>query len=201
MIWVIPCKYHPVVLKCVDAIRLHHPGDTVCVVDSCSDDRQYLWDVDADLIIQNNTGYAWGAFGMAWKEYPGHERYALIHDSLIIQRNLTDRLTTPVTAVKWYPDWRLRTEPEFIDWFATLNCADLFDPLPHYNLLFGPMMFATHEVMAQLDQLGAWDIVPQDRIGANGMERGGGILLSRLNVDCTRQLDPSDYDKRFLDRP
>ena len=80
--FVIPCKYnkdYPSIQKIVHDIRLFHPEETICVVDSDSDDKSYFDDIKLykNVIIEDiaNKNYQIGAYWYAYKKYPNEDFY------------------------------------------------------------------------------------------------------------------------------
>jgi len=200
MRWVIPCKYDPVVRDCVASIREHHPNDTIILVDSCSDDQSYIAELDPDHVIIGNQHYAWGAFGEAFDGTDEH--WALVHDSLVLKRPVEWVTEHPLVAVNWL--WFARNagcDPTMWAWIEPHETRMGIKRPDPYPLLFGPMMFASPEVMHSIDRAGGWEIKPTDRIGANGMERLGGILLHHLGWSTDVNLGEDDYIKNYRDRP
>lgn len=180
MMWVIPCRYDPIVFDSVAGIRTHFPDDTICLVDSCSSDTSYLDDIDVDHVITGNKHYAWGAFAAAYNRYQA-DRWALIHDSLVVQSHWDPG---DFQTVRWF----VEPGPPVDQWdFVHDNLVRCgFDvDLHQYNGIFGPMLWCTDAVMNDFEAHGLWTIQPANNIEASALERISGIAAEQMGYDPT----------------
>lgn len=206
MLWVIPCRYDPVVFECVDSIRTHFPGDDILLVDSCSPDTSYLDTIDVDHIETGNRHRHSGAWKRA-VDY-GADRYGLIHDSLIVHSHWEP---ADFQAVRWFHESGL---PIAAAGWVTDQLATLGYAVPDYYAgIFGPMLFCTGDVLDHFAGSGVLDLQPSDVEEAAGMERVTGIVAAELGYDVTigalqgqmagfyDSYDHTHVEKRHLARP
>ena len=200
--WVIPCRYDPVVFECVDSIRTHHPDDRIVVVDSCSEDTQYLFDLPGVDIILGNTNYMTGAYGMAMNRYRS-DHWCFIHDSLIVTAPIPPQACT---RVRWFAPDRCPDQAWFIE--AALAQMDRVEP-PRWHGVFGSMLFCDDTTAQQLRTSGLFDLTVPDKVCASATERLMGMLLAHLPIvsfqgehdDPEAEHDESFVRKVFKDRP
>lgn len=89
VLFVVCCRYsekHNYVFWCVDAIRKHHPGSDIVVVDSDSEDKSYLDKLEeAGVIVEDakNTSYETGAWLHAFDKYKdSYQNFMFLQDSM-----------------------------------------------------------------------------------------------------------------------
>ena len=176
MLWVIPCRYDPIVWDCVASIRRHFPDDEILLVDSNSPDRSYLDLIDVDHVETGNDRRHVGT----WKRALGYDadRFALIHDSLIVHAHWEPG---DFQVVRWFHESGPPTDQRsFID--AELD--SIGHELPDsYAGIFGPMLFCTRDVLEDFAATGLLDAQPADVIEAAAMERLTGIVAADLGYD------------------
>ncbi len=189
--WVIPCRYDPIVHDCIAGIRKHFPDDRIILVDSCSPDPSYLTGLDVDRVILGNQHYATNAWALAYRAEPDTERWALIHDSLIVHSPWEP--VGDVQTVRWFVE-RTGHDPimaAFIDHHARRMGIEV---PPAYRGVFGPLLFCDGEVLDDLDWLGLFDALPTTKVEASAMERLVGLALVYLGFDVTESLQGEMVD-------
>jgi len=180
--WVVPCRFDPVVFDCVAAIRAHFPDDKVCLVDSNSPDQSYMDRLDVDHIITGNAHYSWGAYALA-REQLDAESWALIHDGLIVQSHWTP---DPFQTVRWFHEaGPLGDQRAFIVGETTRLNIPFHNP---YRGVLGPMMFADAEVLDDFERAGLWSIKPTTAVENSCVERIAGIAAEHLGYPITNAL-------------
>lgn len=206
--WVVPCHYDPIVFECVTSIRDHFPGDRIILVDSNSPDDGYLKHIDVDRVLRHNGHYATNAWAKALDAEPDTERWALIHDSLLV--NASWPQTAPVQTVRWFVE-HTGHDAAMADFIQTHADRMGIPCPPSYLGVFGPMLFCSGEVLHELDHLGLFKALPIDKVQASGMERLTGLALTHLGYDVTNSLqgrmvdfhghyDPTHVQKIYKDR-
>ena len=211
-LFVVPCRYNPVVRDCVRSIRTHEPDAKILLVDSWSPDESYLLSMDVDYVRRENCHYMTGAYQHG-AHLRGFDRYAFIHDSL--------ELTAPLSA--WLPDDAPLGIVRFVDsvWgdpeLNTFGRAELarmgIDEPPDWWVVFGAMFFCDRATVDQLHRLRWFDAKPVNKSQASATERTLGIALRHLGhnvreVPCAQghhggpdvPADESFVRKTFLDR-
>jgi hypothetical protein len=202
--WVVPCRYDPIVFRCVESIRTHHPDDRIVVVDSCSEVATYLLDLDAYRvdIIPGNTDYMTGAYGAAMNRYRS-DQWAFIHDSLIVNRPIPEQACT---RVRWFTQDRCADQAQFID--EALHRMGLEEP-PHWHGVFGSMLFCDDDTAQEVRSSGLFDLEVPDKVCASATERLMGMVLAHRPLVSFQGQHGSPWDpqdevfvtKVFKDRP
>jgi hypothetical protein len=173
--WVIPCRFDPIVYRCVESILEHHPDDRVVVVDSCSPDQSYLDDLSGACdILTGNTDYTSGAYRLAIEHFEA-DYWCFIQDSILVKQPLGDRLQD-LTILQWFTPTtdgcgefvtaereRLRN-PEYRAWFG----------------IFGTIFFCADPFARLVQDTGWFDAVVPDKAAACGTERTLGMVFSEL---------------------
>ena len=204
----VPCRYDPIVFECVQAIQEHHPDDRVVVVDSCSPDTTYLNDLrefGCD-VLTGNQGYHPGAYKMVLEAFDS-DTWAFIHDSLIVQRNLEDRLDAEFTAVRWFDGWVPEDQLKFArDQLARMGQDRLrFTP---WRGVFGTIHFCSDRFARWVEALGFYDLPCRSKVDASATERTLGMLcgdafdtLQGHQTDLHAAYDETYVVKVMKDRP
>lgn len=189
--FIVPCKYNsetPYIFQCAKAIDRFHPGETVVVVDSYSEDKTYWFDCNGHIEFWDieNINYGTNAFGEVYKAYPNEDFYYCIYDSLILQDNISYLEQFDVTAFRYF-----KTPPT--GWGVDMNGRNLYTwaqeqvdwLIPQvFRGIMGPMFVASNEVMRALDEVyNIFDIKPKNKWELCAMERLYGIALENLGYD------------------
>lgn len=194
--FVIACKFNrnnPIIFDCVDAIRRHHPGVAICVVDSGSDDKSYFNELGDSVTVLdvNNLNYSLEAYHIAFKHFPDVEYFYFIHDSLIIQDNISFIEKDNLKTIRWwsYPPVEMGWDYDgkrIWDWANEQMLEHLGYGVPdNYKGIFGPMFMCKRHVMEELIKTGMFDILPETKNQSCATERICGIVLSNLGFDVT----------------
>ena len=179
MLWVIPCYFDPIVFECVDSIRTHFPDDEILVVDSCSPDQSYLDELDVDPVEVGNQHRHVGTWGRALAY--SHDRFALIHDSLIVNGHWTPG---DFQVVRWFHEGGpVGDQRPFI--FDEAARMGLEISNGGYFGIFGPMLFCTRRVLEDFESVGLLDSKPTTAIEAACCERLSGIAATHLGYSVT----------------
>lgn len=194
--FVITCKFdrkNPIIFECIDSIKRHHPGVAICVVDSGSDDKSYFNDLDESIIIldKNNMNYCLEGYRIAFEEFPDVEYFYFIHDSLIIEQNISFVEKEDLRTIRWwsYPPVEMGWDHDgnrISDWANAQMLEHLgYGVPPLYRGIFGPMFMCKRSVMQQLVDTGMFNILPKTKNQSCATERICGIVLENLGYDVS----------------
>ena len=92
--FVIPCKYSEratFIKDLVNSTKHFHPDEKIVVVDSSSQNKDYLAELQAlGVIVEDidNTNWCVGAYWYVYKKYPDESFYYFMHDSMKVKGNL-----------------------------------------------------------------------------------------------------------------
>lgn len=182
--FVIPTKFDPeraVVFDCVQGIREHHPDARILVVDSDSDNRSYLTQLDCETAAIGNRNYAPGAFKYALETNPDVEFFYLFFDSLLVHDNLDDLQGHELTTVRWFDGRRTTWGVDQSDRGLDLWAADQGVTIPaEFKGVFGPMIAAHRSVIENAD---LFRILPTTVYHQQALERCWGIWLQEAGYD------------------
>ncbi len=184
--FVIPCKYNPIVHDCVNAIREHHPDARILVVDSASDDRSYLGALDCDTADIENRHYGPGAFAYAVESNPDEDFFYLLFDSLIVRDNLDDLREHDLTTVRWFDSattgWGWDEHGNPLDMWAHNRGVNIPS---RFKGVMGPMIAASREVIEKAD---LFRVLPTTKYEQCALERCWGIWLQAAGYDPAHSL-------------
>ena len=189
--FVIPCKFdptNPMVFSCINSIKIHHPDARIVVVDSDSDDKGYMANLDVDHKVYG-SGYSTPAYKWAYDNLVS-DNWGLIHDNLIIKSTIPE--PNPVLTARYFLsshsqcDWGEDESGEYMKYWAE-RAAD-FDVPEDFIGVFGPIWFCTQEVMDDLKGIGVLDIPVKTKMQMCSLERLIGIALQELGYDPTVSL-------------
>lgn len=197
--FVIPCKFdrkNPIIFECVDAIKRHHPKSAICVVDSNSDDKSYYNELDKSIIVfdAKNTNFCLEAYKIAFDNFPNIDFFYNIHDSLILQKNISFVETNDLTTVRYWSDPPVDIGLDYDGsslsiWANSQMRRHLGYSMPDsYYGVFGPMFMCTSKVMKQLSDSGFFNIKPKSKYQSCATERICGVVLSNLGYDVKNSL-------------
>jgi hypothetical protein len=213
--FVIPCKFNknnPIIFSCVEAIQKYHPGEKISVIDSNSDDTGYQKDLgnSVDFYDVKNNNYQLEAYHIAFKDNQKEDFFYCIHDSLIIQQNISFVEKSDLTTVRWW-----NSPPVNIGWDESGQDLSIWAneqmneylgyTMPSvYKGVFGSMLFASNKVFQALNKSGVFNIKAKDKYESCAVERIIGIVLSNLGYDVTNSLQGeggelfSVYDETYV---
>jgi len=105
---VIPCyntKEKTFIRDCVKQLKISNPSFDILIIDSGSPDKSYFKEVEnekVEILDIHNKHYDIGALEIAIQQKPDYDFYFLIHDSLIVSRNLSGIIETHSALVFRY---------------------------------------------------------------------------------------------------
>jgi hypothetical protein len=214
--FIIPCKFdkeNPIIIDCVNAIIQHHPDAKIAVIDSDSEDRGYKNDLDSKVIFYDvhNKHYALEAYRIGFEDNKDEDFYYCMHDSLILQQNISFVEQDDLTVIRW---WTCPPEPTDFDHDNGVSMSVWADeqmkvhvgygfPEEHMGI-FGPMFYCSNKVMTDLSNSGIFDILPNRKIESCTTERITGVVLTNLGYDVTKAIQGrmrelvAEYDETFV---
>ena len=213
--FIVPCKFdrnYPVIFQCIESIKTHMPNEKIAVVDSNSADTSYLSELDKDIIIYDikNNNYTLEAFYQAYLDNQDEEYFFNIHDSIIIQSDLSFVKQKDLTVLRYWhsppvPMGRNKDDSDLVDWANPIMNQHLGYGVPAmYKGVFGPIFMCKKKVMDDLTNCGFFNIKATDKFEACAMERITGIVLENLGYDVTNALQGSggeiygNYDETYM---
>jgi len=197
--FVIACKFskeNPIIFECVDAIKRYHPYDSICVVDSGSEDKSYFADLDKSVIVidANNKHFCLEAYKVAFETFPETKFFYNIHDSLILQKNISFVEQNDLTTVRYWSDPPVGIGFDYdgsslAEWANFEMNLHLGYSIPgEYYGVFGPMFMCRNSVMKRLIASGFFNIKPITKFHSCATERICGIVLGKLGYDVTNSI-------------
>jgi hypothetical protein len=203
--FIIPCKFdkeNPIIFECVQAITDHHPGDLIAIIDSDSEDKGYQKDFDSQVKFYDvkNRHYALEAYRIGYEDNQDENFFYCIHDSLIIQSNISFVEKSDFTTVRWW-----KSPPSVFDidengfdlsiWANEQMQMHLGYQIPsEYKGVFGPMFFCSRKVMEDFKNSGLFNIRPKRKLESCATERIVGIVSSKLGYDVTNSIQHEGTD-------
>ena len=187
---VIPCHNtgRPYVVDCVQSIVAHMPAARILVVDTASPDKSYIPTVQAlgaavDELPENV--WDWGAFWHAYYAYPDEQFFYWLHDSTVVNQDLTWAERRPLTVLATLKQWEGCMPNHILCTLRLLKQADY--PMPDtFNGVFASMMFCQRAVLDRLVARGLDRIRVKERIEGESCERILGIGLEGEGFDLLR---------------
>lgn len=217
--FIIPCKFdpeRPIIFECVERIQKFHPGEEIVVVDSDSNDKTYLERLEKDFSVNVidacNRNYATAGYFIGFSAFDNHNFYYMIHDSLLLNRNINhveyDDFTTvrhfftPDTGWGWDQDGIILSE-----WSDTQMRQHMGMPVwNRFTGILGPMFMAKNDVVKSLVKSGFFNILPETKYHLCAMERIAGIALEHCGYDPSNSLQGEmwdffgNYDETFVEK-
>jgi hypothetical protein len=205
----ITCRYdsaNPVVLRCVESIRKHHPKSPIHVVDSDSEDKSYYEHVKqlgAEVQDIGNHSLTTGNIWHTYENYPDYDFYYFLHDSMLIKDGILDLMDADVTALRYFRSWNgigwnPAEHPSGDNGFVyseTFNWANSQllskttyrpDMGMRFAALFGPMIMCKRSVLDKLKTAGFDKIRPLTKRQSEAMERLWGMVLNLEGYDLSQ---------------
>jgi hypothetical protein len=205
----ITCRYdpaNPVVLRCIESIRKHHPESPIHVVDSDSEDKSYYEQVKhlgAEVQDIGNHSLTTGNIWHTYENYPDYDFYYFLHDSMLIKDGLLDLMDAEVTALRYFRSWNgIGWSPtehpsgdngfvysETFNWAnSQLLAKTKYTPEPgqRFAALFGPMLMCHRSVLDRLKANGFDKIRPTTKRQSEAMERLWGMVLNLEGYDLSQ---------------
>lgn len=198
-LWIVPCRYseNSPVFECISSIKLHHPEDDICLVDSCSENDSYIKNLGVKFFIRRNKNFVWGALVRAKKEinFNNYKRICLIHDSCTIKKNINEVIyKSPVTSLQWFQSWKaaggsptgygFHTQQD-MEWaMSEFKRLGIKWEEEAFTGLFGSILFCEPNVISELSQIKIDQILPDNKMKCTALERILGYALTcKLGYD------------------
>jgi hypothetical protein len=122
-----------------------------------------------------------GAIWYVYKNYPDYTHYSFFQDSTELINNIDFAFNAEICSVQYFNDvydhWRDSTMSQKLKQFTNLDM-----PLSMVGL-FGPMMICTRRLLDRAYELGMSNVLPEDKVSQNSMERVWGVVISHLGYD------------------
>lgn len=205
--FIIPCRFdpeRPIIFECVSRIKKYHPNDKITVVDSDSIDKSYIQTLrnvfDVIVLDVQNRNYATAGYYIGFSEYSDEEFYYMIHDSLLLNRNISHIETNDFTTVRHFrtPDTGWGWDQDGVN---LSEWADIQMQL-HMNMrvwnqftgILGPMFMAKNVVIKKLIDSGFFKILPENKYHLCAMERIAGMALQHCGYDPSNSFQGEMFD-------
>lgn len=201
--FVIPCKYSHTspIRACVDGIRNNYPHEKIILVDSASNDTEYITSINCYDVIYGNMNYEIGAYLKAFEKYPDEEWYHNIHDSLIVKSIIPkEYYDNGVFSIQWFNGfWDSESQ---MDWAKTN-----IDIVKDFIGCFGSMFIANNKNMKLIYEKCRNMKLPETKLQSCAMERVLGIIIQEnLKIDIKNSLQGMHtiqadvYDKKYVEK-
>jgi hypothetical protein len=182
--FIIPVKFdpeRPVIYECIKRIKTYHPFDKIVIVDSASEDKSYFENIPPDVEIMdvNNTSYGVNAYHRAWYSYRHEDFYYCIYDSLFLNRSLKPFERFPLTTIRHFD-----TPPTGVGWDEKGEDLSIWITQQMHK----HMRLCDAQVMHDLDAVGLFDILPENKYQLCAMERIVGIAMQAQGYDPSNSI-------------
>lgn len=198
--FVIPVKYNGTdfVVNCVKSIRNSGNTDVIAVVDSNSTDKSYFDKLEPYYVTicdVGNINYGDGAMWFCYENFPEEEYIFNIHDSMIINENLSFLKEADFTAFCHFPVqyWGPMGASQELETLAycmrrITEVGINISPAQMYGFwgLFGTVFFAKRTVLNKLCETKLHTILPYDKFTACCSERLWGFFLHHIGIDISK---------------
>jgi hypothetical protein len=156
-------------------------------------------DIDADIVDEcflatvehmpdeefhaiHTSNYEAGAYWEAYKRYPNEDFFYLIHDSLIVQEDLSRYKENECTILMTERDW-YGAGPQHKEWAKEQLALTDYDYMDTgFPLVFGSIMFCQRSVLDRLHAKNFHKIMPTCKMHSQAMERIWGIALAQEGI-------------------
>jgi hypothetical protein len=188
---VITCRNSNInyITNCVKSIRDSGNKEIICIVDSGSPDKSYFKEIEPyNVIIEdiNNQNYVDGAIWYCYEKYTDIEFFYFIHDSMIINKNLTPISNNDLTVFSYFEGLPFDSEAQLIYSLDKINSVslDISDVILNSLAgLFGTSFYCKRKILDELKRLGLNKILPTNKLEACASERIWAIFLYKLGID------------------
>ena len=188
---VIPCRNtgNRYVVDCIRSIRESGNEDLICVVDSNSPDKEYFKEVEQyGAIVEDidNTHHIDGAIWYCYEKYTDVDFFYIIHDIMIINKNLTPITKNDLTVFSYFEGLPFDSDMQYNYSMSKIAQVglDLIDvELNTLAGLFGTTLYCKRKILDDLKELGLNKILPTNKSEAQASERIWGIFLHKLGFD------------------
>jgi hypothetical protein len=185
---VLACHNRPeddFVVPCVQSAQRWMPDERILVVDSASPDPSYIPKVQAlgaDVAEIGNRHYETGAWWHAYYARPAEDFFYFLHDSTLVQGDLTPYRSEPLTVVGHMATWNGCDQPHINRITALVKMTDYTVP-ETFTAVFGSMFFCRRAVLDKLAAKNAPKALPLNKLDSECMERVWGIMLGAEGYD------------------
>lgn len=182
--FVVPCKFleeAPIVFECVEAIQQYMPEEQILVMDSCSNTTEYLSVLykTGCHIAKGNKNYETGAYWFAYENFPDENFFYLIHDSLIIQEDLSRYKHFDVSPIVTQLNWTHTAEIHRSWAKEIIKLTDYKYLKDGFRMFSGSMSCIRRSVLDKLRAKNFHKILPEDKRQSETMERLWGMVLAQ----------------------
>ncbi len=188
---VIPCKNtgQRRIVNCIKSIRESGNSDSICVVDSNSPDKSYFSEIEQyGVVVEDieNKHHIDGAIWHCYEKYPDVEFFYILHDSMIVNKNLTPISKNDLTVFGFFEGLPFDSDVQYN--YSMSKIAEVGLDLTGVELstlagLFGTTLYCKRTILDDLKRLGLNTILPTNKLEAQASERIWGIFLHKLGFD------------------
>jgi len=181
----------------LEGLRKHHPNAPVFIIDSNSPDQNYHVHVESQYNVKvdyaKNNNYTVGAIKHAYTNYKDFDFYFFLQDSQRVNSNLEDCLKYDLSTYSYFNSHKgvHRSKPgrEFgFDRQQNIDDGDKWlkkhTPINGIPGIFtgcwGSIMYCKRQVLENLDSIGYFNLLPENKHHDHMMERLTGISLEYL---------------------
>jgi hypothetical protein len=159
------------------------------VVDSNSPDKSYFSEVEQySVIIEDieNKHHIDGAIWHCYEKYTDVEFFYILHDSMIVNKNLTPISKNNLTVFSFFEGLPFDSDIQYN--YSMSKVAEVGLDLAGVELntlagLFGTTLYCKRTILDELKRLGLNTILPTNKLEAQASERIWGIFLYKLGFD------------------
>jgi Ni,Fe-hydrogenase maturation factor len=189
IMFVIPCKYtnQSPILECVKSINFFHPDEKIVVVDSNSEDVEYINKIkkinNVIVLDKKNLNYEIGALWIAYNNFPKEHCYVLIHDSVILKQSLNDFMENDETYnFLYFNETIFNSEENYLR--KVLSKTDYVVPTNILIGCFGSMMVIKNKTILNMySKKLPYYLLPTNKFESQICERILGLCLSLEGVN------------------
>lgn len=197
--FILPSKYteKSPLFKCVDRIKNFHPNEKILIIDSNSYDKSHFSKLekidDVEIYDAKNVHYEIGALWYVYenKLNEGDENFYLMHDSMLLNRNLDLMKNFEFCAFTHHKPCDGGMQNYFKQNIPTKSEYKVMTS--SYFMVFGSCFFSKKSFLDKLYKKGANNILPTDKFGSGCMERIIGQLATQEGINvANNSLIPQD---------
>jgi hypothetical protein len=197
--FIIPCKYTKKsnIFELIESINKFHPNEKILICDSESDDKSYLDNFSKYENIEKsfeNKGYVDSAIWKAYNDYPEEDFFFIIHDSMLLYRNLDSYKNFDFTSYMHFDGFF--DNPEQKNYIKNNIEKTNFEFREHFTGLFGITFFCKRFILDSLKKKGLDKIIPSNKNQMCGSERIWGMCLEQIGIDIKMSSVVGEYTPR-----